>query len=267
MLIFDRCASPFLNGDQQMVIGDIRDLDSVAAAAQGCGAIFHLAALADIDEAINKPVDTIQINVGGTVNALEAARQAGVSRFVLASSIYVYSSKGSFYRTSKQASELLAQDYFERFGIPYTILRYGSLYGPRAGSDNAVYRLIRQALTEECLRYSGTGDEVREYIHVVDAAEASAEILDKNFENEIIHLMGRERIKTREMLDMINEMAGGHLSIETGKGSMQGHYVQTPYNYTPKLGKKLARTTYIDLGLGLLECMNEIGQEIADNHD
>jgi UDP-glucose 4-epimerase len=262
--IFDLRVSPYLTGNQEMILGDITDLDAVTKAAEGCDAIYHLAGLADIDEAIHRPLETVQINMVGTTHALEAANTNKVSRFILASSIYVYSSKGSFYRTSKQTCELLVQDYRERFGLPYTILRYGSLYGPRADGHNAVHRLISQALTERRMAYGGSGNEVREYIHVVDAAEASVEMLAPEFEDEIIHLMGHERIKTREMLDMINEMIGGDVKVETDSGAMVGHYVQTPYNYIPRLGKKYVRTTYIDLGLGLLDCMNSIGQPDAE---
>jgi len=256
--IFDLHPSQHIRDDQTMIIGNIKDADSVMEAMKGCDAIYHLAAVADIDDAINSPRNTVEINIVGTLNALEAAREHKIKRFVFASSIYVYSSQGSFYRTSKQACEHLVHDYLERFGLPFTVLRFGSLYGPRADEHNAIYRMIGQALKEKKIQYSGSGKEVREYIHVTDAAEASVEILQPEYENEHIHLMGRERITTREMMEMIAEMLGGDVEIETNLGSMTGHYMQTPYSYTPKLGKKLVQHTYIDLGLGLLDCMQSI---------
>ena len=88
--------------------------------------------MADISEAIERPREAVEVNVIGTVNMLEAARAYGVGRFVFASSIYVYSNQGSFYRTTKQACENLVHDYHERFGLDFTVLRFGSLYGPRA---------------------------------------------------------------------------------------------------------------------------------------
>lgn len=259
--IFDLRPSPYAQASQTVVTGDIADEDAVTGAMKGCDVVYHMAALADINEAMEKPADTVRVNIMGTLNVLEAARQEKLSRVVLASSIYVYSSQGSFYRTSKQASELLLQDYDERFGLPYTILRFGSLYGPRATETNTVHRLIQEALASKKMEYRGTGDEVREYIHVLDAAAGSVDILAPEYEGEIIHLTGRERIRTREMLEMISEIAGGDVTVETGNGSIAGHYVQTPYSFVPRLGKKLARPTYIDLGLGLLECMNAISVE------
>ena len=86
----------------------------------------------------------------------------------------------------------------------------------------------------------------------------AAEILEEKFENESISLTGRERMTTREMLDMINEIMGGDIKLNVQVDTTEGHYVQTPYNYTPKLGKKMARETYIDLGLGLLDCLQDL---------
>ena len=259
--IFDMKPSPYIIEGQRMIVGDITDEQAVRNAVAGHDVVYHMAAQADISEAMNNPANTVRVNIMGTLHVLEAARQENLKRIVLASSIYVYSSQGSFYRTSKQASELLVQDYHERFALPYTILRFGSLYGPRATETNTVHRLIVEALSNGKMSYSGTGKEVREYIHVLDAAAGSVDILAPEYEGEIIHLTGHERIKTREMLEMISEIAGGDVAVETGNGSIVGHYVQTPYSFVPRLGKKLARSTYIDLGLGLLECMNTISQQ------
>jgi UDP-glucose 4-epimerase len=197
----------------------------------------------------------------GTVNMLEAARKQKVARFVFSSSIYVYSNQGSFYRTSKQACEHLIHDYQERYGLSYTILRFGSLYGPRADASNSVHRMLRQAITEGRIDYAGSGAEIREYIHILDGATMSVDILDKAYENQIIHLAGRERITTKEMLELIKEMMGGRIEIGLKGEDFAGHYVQTPYSYVPKLGRRMTRNTYIDLGLGLLDCLQAVDQQ------
>src|SRR4029079_18872061 len=166
--------------------------------------------------------------------------------------------QGSFYRTTKQACEHLVQDYHERFGLDFTVLRFGSLYGPRADQSNGVHHLLSQALAKRSIDYYGTGEEVREYIHVVDAAGMSVEVLGPEFANQFIHLAGQERMTSREMLGMIREMMGGDIALKFEGTSPVGHYVQTPYNYMPKLGRRLTRRTYIDLGLGLLDCLQHI---------
>ena len=264
-LIFDIVPSPWLRADQKMVVGSVLDRDAVAAATRGCETIYHLAAMADIADSLERPREAVEVNVLGTVNMLEAARAAGVRRFVFASSIYVYSNHGSFYRTTKQACENLIHDYYERFGLEFTVLRFGSLYGPRADAHNGVYQLLSQALAERRIDHYGTGDEVREYIHVRDAAAMSVDVLAQEFANQFIHLTGRERMTSRDMLGMINEIMGGDIKLNFRATSPAGHYVQTPYNYTPRLGQRLMRTTYIDLGLGLLDCLQHMDRRAEDD--
>ena len=260
-VIFDVAPSPWLQPNQTMVVGSVLDPDKVTSALRGTEAIYHLAAMADIADTLDRPREAVEINVMGTVNMLEAARAIGVRRFVFASSIYVYSNHGSFYRTTKQACENLIHDYHERFGLEFTVLRFGSLYGPRADDSNGVHQLLSQALAERRIDHYGTGDEVREYIHVFDAAAMSVDIMAPEFANQYVHLTGRERMTTREMLHMIREIMGGDVELNFRGTGFEGHYVQTPYNYTPKLGRRLIKNTYIDLGLGLLDCLQNIDRD------
>ncbi len=258
VVVFDMKASPWLRPGQTMRIGDVLDADAVKDAMKGCEVIYHLAAVADIGEAIERPRASVEVNIMGTLNMLEAARALKIGRFVFASSIYVYSNQGSFYRTTKQACEHLIHDYHETFGLAFTVLRFGSLYGPRADRNNGVNQLLMQALAERRIDYYGTGDEIREYIHVLDAAAMSVDVLAPEFANQFVHLTGRERMTSRDMLKMIREILGGDVELGFNASSPEGHYVQTPYNYTPKLGRRLMRSTYIDLGLGLLDCLQHI---------
>ena len=266
VVIFDLHPSPYLQTGQKMIIGDVTNVEQVNAAVQGCEVIYHLAALADIDEAINRPVDTMSVNLMGTVNMLEAARKFGIKRFVFSSSIYVYSDQGSFYRTSKQACEYLIQDYHDRYGLESTILRYGSLYGPRADSSNAVFKMVTSAFKTGKIEYGGNGREVREYIHIRDAALMSADVLADEFKGAILHLTGRERMTTGDMLEMLREIFKNKVDIRLGQDNITGHYMQTPYNYTPRLGRKMTRNTYIDLGLGLLDVIQYLDQSNPEPH-
>lgn len=263
VVIFDLSSSQYQQKNQKMINGSVTDYEQVYAAMDGCEAVYHLAALADIDEAINKPRNTMSVNVMGTLNVLEAAREHKIERFVFSSSIYVYSEQGSFYRTSKQACENLIQDYHNQYGLNFTILRYGSLYGPRANSSNSVFRMITTALKEGRIEYGGNGEEVREYIHIRDAALMSAEALGEEYNGAILHVTGLERMKTGEMLEMLKEILNGKVEVVLGGRDLIGHYMQTPYNYTPKLGRKMTTKTHIDLGLGLLDCI----QYIDNNRD
>ena len=214
--------------------------------------------IADIDECTIRPVDTARINILGTVQLLEAYRKAEVQRFVFASSAYVYSDAGFFYRSSKQACESFIENYSELYDLKYTCLRYGSLYGPRSDERNSIYKLIRQAVNEGKITYRGTGEELREFIHVQDAAQSSVKILEPEYENTYITITGVEKMRYIDLLDMIKEMLGNKISIEIEPSTRKAHYRITPYNFSPKLGLKLSSNPHVDMGQGLLQCIADI---------
>jgi UDP-glucose 4-epimerase len=260
--IYDLRPSPYLQKGQEMVVGDILDKVKVSKAVEGCDVVYNFAGMADLDTATTQPIDTINQNILGNALILDASVKAGIKRFVYASTIYVYSSLGGFYRCSKQAAELYIEEYQKRYGLDFTILRYGTLYGPRADERNSVYRYLKQALLSGKITVYGTGDELREYIHVKDAAKLSVDILSDEFKNKHVVITGHHPIKFREMLNTIKEMLGGKVEIEFKppvEDSRYGaHYTITPYSFIPKIGRKLVSNYYVDLGQGLLECFHEI---------
>lgn len=260
--IFDLRPSPYLQPTQQMIVGDIMDELAVNAACQGAQIVYNFAGVADIDKASNLPLETIKYNILGNAHILEAVKNQSLERFIYASTVYVYSRQGSFYRSSKQASESYIEDYSQKHNIPFTIVRYGSLYGTRADGSNPIYRLIKKIIQEGRISYYGCGDESREYIHVEDAARCSVEILDNNFINQHVILTGHHPIKSRDFLTMINEALGNKLQIEYRNETPPTHYKMTPYSFTPRVGRKYISSYYLDLGQGLLQCIEEINREL-----
>jgi UDP-glucose 4-epimerase len=256
--IFDINPSPYLSGTQEMIVGNIMDLDAVVNAARGCRYVYNFAGLADIDKAKDYPIIATECNVLGNAHALEAARLAKVERFILASSVYVYSDVGSFYSASKQAAERFAEAYHERYGLNYTILRYGSLYGRRSDERNGIYRFLRQALEQGAVTYKGKPEAMREYIHVADAARLSVQILQEQYANGHYILTGHERMSVKNLLKMISEMMPNDIDIKFDDQVAHGHYEMTPYAFHPRLGLKLTGNCYIDLGQGLLDCLAEL---------
>lgn len=260
--ILDKKQSKYLRSDQQMVLGDILDHEHLNSVLSGKDVVYHFAGIADIDECAKRPVDTVKYNILGTVQLLEACVRSNVKRFVFASSSYVYSKSGSFYRCSKQSSELFIENYAELYGIKYTCLRYGSLYGDRADEHNSIYRIIKQAIETKEITYHGTGEETREYIHVRDASHLSVKILEPEYENQYIILAGTEKIKYKELLVMISEILGSDINVKMLPSERNAHYIITPYSFSPKLGRKLINNAHIDMGQGLLYCMNEIYKQV-----
>jgi UDP-glucose 4-epimerase len=257
--IFDQTSSQWLRKDQTMIIGDILDRDKLNTVIKGAKFVYNFAAIADLNQAISQPIKTVEINILGNLNVLEACRIHNVDRFIYASTVYVYSREGSFYRCSKQSSEHYVEEYQKLHSLNYTILRYGSLYGPRADNTNGMYRIVKSALESGKVEYKGDLESMREYIHVEDAARASVSILDPSFKNESIILTGQEPMRVVDLLKMIAEVLNlPSGSVDFIEGSYSGHYVRTPYAYQPKLGRKYIPSTHVDLGQGLLQVIAEL---------
>ena len=260
--IFDHVHSPWLREDQNMVIGDVQDIESLNQAIAGAEVVYNFAALADLNQALEQPIKTININILGNLNVLEACRTQGVKRFMYASTIYVHSREGGFYRCSKQASEAYIEEYQKIYGLNYTILRYGSLYGPRADETNGLYRVVKSALKNSAVHYKGSIDAMREYIYVEDAAHASIDAMNDEFINESMVLTGQEPMLVIDMLKMLSEILGFPLeSVKFIEDGYTGHYVRTPYAYQAKLGRKYIPPVHVDLGQGLLQVINEINRQ------
>ena len=256
--IFDLKESSYAKENQRVVVGNILNGAAVAEVVRGADFVYHFAGLADLDDATTRPLETVQKNIMGTVTILDAAVQARVKRFVYASTIYVYSDLGGFYRCSKQAAELYVEEYHKRYDLSYTVLRYGSLYGPRTDDRNGVHRFLRQGLTEGRIRFAGSEDDVREYIHVRDAANLSADILSDTFRNQHIIITGHNPTKVVDLFSMIRQILNRDLTIEFVAAAHNSHYKLTPYSFMPKIGNKLVSNCYVDMGQGLLECLHEI---------
>lgn len=261
--ILDRYVSKWLRNDQEMVIGDILDQDLLLRHTKNCVAVYNFAAVADLNEAILKPVETTKINVLGNVMILEACRVNKVKRYVYASTVYVHSREGGFYRCSKKASEEYVEEYQKSYGLDYTILRYGSLYGPRSDEHNGLWRVVKDVLENGVVKYEGNIESVREYIHVEDAAVASVIALGDEFKNEHVVLTGHEPLRVIDMLKMLSEIMGIKQEVQFENLPYQGHYIRTPYAYQTKLGKKFKPPMHIDLGQGLIQLIEDVRYSIT----
>ena len=266
--IFDAKRSPYLRQDQQFTLGSTLNREQVEAAVSGQDFVYNFAGIPHLDVGLKYPIETVEQNILATVITLEAARKAEVKRYVYASSIYVYSAGGGFYRCSKQAAELYIDEYQRLSGLNYTILRYGTIYGPRADDHNSIRRYLRQALRERKITLNGTGEEVREYVHVKDAARSSVHILSDEYKNEHVVITGHHPMRYKDLLTMIREIVGRDIEIEIlsvdpkdAKHGDSGHFLITPYSFRPKIAKKLVNNPYLDMGQGLLDCLESLYEE------
>ena len=257
--IFDEVRSPWLRSDQNFITGDITKKVDVDLVIEGASVVYNFAALADLNAALKRPLDTININILGNAMILESCVKYKVERFVYASTVYVNSRDGGFYRCSKQASENYIDEYHKTYGLNYSIVRYGSLYGPRAGESNGLYRIVKSAIETGKVKYQGHPKSMREYIHVQDAARASVALLGEEFVGKTIVLTGQEPMLVSNVLEMIAEILGYQEdAIEFVTDSYDGHYIKTSYAYEPRLGMKYIPPLHVDLGQGILQLIKEI---------
>ena len=268
--VFDLRESPYLQPSQKMVIGSINDLEAVKKAVQDHDYVLNFAGIADLNDARHDPIAATNANVLGNLNLLEAMKAHMPRRYVFASTYYVYSESGSIYRVTKQSCELYIEEYARQFGIPFTILRFGSIYGPRASKANAIYRFLREAVEFGRVTRKGQANDQREYLNVLDASAATCEILaDDTFKNQHVILAGQQLIEINDLFAMINEMMGGKISITYAPGELNdhGHYSITPYSFKPKVASRYTPNRHHDLGQGLLQMMHEIHEEVFGKGD
>lgn len=260
VVVADLTPSKYIN-NKYFLQCDIMDQQRVNELVNGANIVYNFAGFANLDDAIANPIKAIELNVMGNINILEACKKHKVKRFVYASSAYAMSDKGSFYGISKLTSEKLTEEYYKKFCLEFTIIRYGSVYGERDYHNNYIYNIVKSAMKTGIINHSGDGEEIREYIHAADVAKLAVQVIKSDeFINEHLILTGVERMHRKELFAMINEILGNKLEINLNNDGYHNHYQTTPYSFHPTRSKKLVANPYIDMGQGILECMKDIEQ-------
>ena len=179
------------SGRAKLVVGDALDLEALKAAIPGHDVVFHLAANPEARWGLERTRLDLEQGTIATYNALEAARLAGVKKFVFSSSGTVYGNTSkacaetelgglpiSLYGASKLAGESLIAAYCECFGTTGTICRFGNVIGPRA-THGAIHDFCQKLKKHpEYLDVLGNGTQAKPYLHVSDCADAILHVLD-----------------------------------------------------------------------------------------
>ena len=221
--------------------------------------VYNLAGFANLDTAIKYPLETVLLNVIGNMHILDECVKNNVSRFIYASSAYAMSNKGSFYGISKLASEKIVEEYLKKYSLPFTILRYGSVYSESEYDNNYIYNLVKSAVLEGKIDHNGDGNELREYIHAADASKLSVDVIEsEDFKNLHVILTGTERMKRSDLFNMVKEILNGNLEINYKNEGYSNHYNFTPYSFDPSVSRKLIANPHIDMGQGLLQCVRAV---------
>ena len=198
--------------------------DSLQSAVEGCQVIFHEAAMPGLMRSWSEVDLYASCNLVGTQRILEAAREARVSHFIHISTSSVYGREAaggedaalrpcSPYGITKLAAEHLCRTYADQFGVPVTILRYFSVYGPRQRPDMAYNILIRCLLRDEPFTLYGIGDQTRSNTFVADCVRATMLAMQHQAVGHTFNVGGGEVVSLNEVIAKLEQLTGRKLRI------------------------------------------------------
>ena len=262
--IIDKKKSPWIKENQEFILGDILKAEKFKRFLKKADYVYNFAAVSDIKIANSNPIDSLKVNVLGLVKLISLCCEANVKKYIHASTVYVSGEHGGFYKSSKLSAESYVKEFGKLKKLNYSILRFGTLYGPRSDSSNGLHSIIKEGLKKRKIIYSGSPDAMRDYIHVIDAARLSCNALEKEFDKKTLVLSGSQTFKIDDILKMVSEISGIKKInyVKKNKIKLHTHYLKTPYsanvsdsdNFTFKYSDKL----YVDIGQGLRSLIKEV---------
>ena len=220
----------------EVIEGDIRDPQVCRDACRGANVVLHQAALGSVPRSINDPITSNDVNVGGFVNMLVAAKEANVQRFVYAASSSTYGDSPhlpkvedrigkplSPYAVTKYANELYADVFGKTYGMPIIGLRYFNIFGPRQdpnGAYAAVIPLFIDAVLQgKAPRMNGDGGQTRDFTFVENCVQANiraALTTNPAALNEVYNIAVADRTSLNDLFNILKEEAGSNITPEYG---------------------------------------------------
>jgi UDP-N-acetylglucosamine/UDP-N-acetyl-alpha-D-glucosaminouronate 4-epimerase len=215
-----------LEGDVQLVEGDLRSYERVHAAVRGAEVVFHQGALPSVPRSVQDPLTTTAVNVEGTLNVLLAARDEGVRRIVNASSSSVYGNTGTLprvetqapdpispYAVAKLAAERFCTSFTRVYGMEIVSLRYFNVFGPRQDPSSqyaaVVPRFIRAIADDEPVTIYGDGDQSRDFTFVDNVVGANLLAADApGVGGDILNVATGDSVTVNALADAIGAMLG-----------------------------------------------------------
>jgi len=206
----------------RFVHGRIEDTSVVKSAMSGVEAVVHFAAESHVDRSIDNAAPFITTNVLGTHVMLDAARKAGVRRFVHVSTDEVYGALGkegrftettpfrprSPYSASKAAGDMLAQAFWETYKLPVMVVRPSNNYGPYQFPEKLIPVMVTNLIEGRRIPVYGRGENVRDWLHVDDCCRAIALVLDQGKPGEAYNIGGESERRNIEVVRQVIGLMG-----------------------------------------------------------
>ncbi|WP_276272973.1 SDR family oxidoreductase [Haloarcula litorea] len=222
-----RQAASASDGSYELVEGDVRDADLVADLVAGADHVYHQAAQAGVRPSVEDPRKYDEVNVDGTLNLLDACRDEGVERFVMASSSSVYgvpqylpydeehpTTPVSPYGASKLAAERYAIAYSEVYDFPAVALRYFTVYGPRMRPNMAISNFVSRCLDGEPPIIYGDGTQTRDFTYIEDVVEANVTLLEEDAaDGEVLNVGSTDNIAIKALAEEIRDQLAPELEL------------------------------------------------------
>lgn len=213
--------------DIEIIIGDIRDYDSVYNAAEGCEAVFHLAALIGIPYSYVSPLAYIKTNIEGTYNVLQTAKNRNLSNIIITSTSETYGTAQqvpinedhplvgqSPYSASKIAADQIALSYHKSFSIPVKIARPFNTYGPRQSARAIIPTIISQLLNGKTELNLGNTAPTRDLTYVKDTVNGFIKIFNcEALTGSVTNIGMNEEISVLDLAKKTAELLGIEISI------------------------------------------------------
>ncbi len=213
-----------------LILGDIRDYDSVFKAMKGCKSVIHLAALVGIPYSYVSPLAYLKTNLEGTYNVLESAKNLRLKNIVITSTSEVYGSakylpmdevhsvnSQSPYAASKASADQLSLSYFKSFNLPIKIIRPFNTYGPRQSNRAIIPSIINQCLKNKNKKIIlGNTQPTRDFSYVEDTCEAFLKVLNnKRLFGQVVNVGANSNISIKDLAKRIFKIMKIDYSIKS----------------------------------------------------
>lgn len=247
--------------------GDVCDKNLVIKASEGCDQIYHLAAILGVDIVADFPMNTMETEVIGTKNIVDAALQNGVKKIIYASTSGVYGHSAiekmvdedlmidprTSYAMAKRYNEIYLKALYEEKGMETLSLRFFNVYGMRQDQRMVIPRFFEQAIKNDPITVFGTGGQTRDFTSVEETIYSMVELAEKSSGAEIYNIANETELNIMELAKCIKEITGSKSEIKQieSPSKRYDYEVERRVGSSEKLFQKIGFKPNTDIRIGL----------------